>query len=564
MRIRPYFLRLGGMLVLGMAATAAQARDYHVDCSAGATQGAAGGSAATISSLDQLNKIRFGPGDRILFKRGSACYGSFQPQPGSSGRAGAPIVVGAYGDPAWPRPVIAAGCREALPDPDQRLTEAGKTPAGISPYRSLCTFDDGDVERAALHLRNVEYWDINTLELSNDGLAAGPRVGLLVELEDFGTAHHFHVNDVYVHHVHGYQQDVAGSEVAYKETGGILFNITRNGEKIGAKQKPSNFDDVLIANSEVYNINGIGVSNRSAWGCRSQGAPCGDYPPYKDRPDYLKDPATKAAGDYFPSTRLVIRNNKIHNIGGDAIIVRTAKAPLVESNLIHDVWMRSAGNSAGAWAINTDDALFQYNEVYGVRKRPGLNDGMAFDADLGTWNTLVRANFSHDNQGGLMLFCGCGTDGLGAQATTVHAVVENNLSLDDGHRIVFINGAAKGVVRNNLIVTRKPGIDAPLIESNKYPTKNEVSFTGNVLVDTRGTGTLLRVTPRTSSLADLHVSGNTFAGYHPDARLPGAAEANTYAPAASQDADALIEHWFATSGFREHRYMPVPQPGTVE
>uniref|UniRef100_UPI0025B7CDB8 AMIN domain-containing protein n=1 Tax=Aquabacterium sp. TaxID=1872578 RepID=UPI0025B7CDB8 len=68
--------------------------------------------------------------------------------------------------------------------------------------------------------------DIEGLELTNDGLEDGPRVGLLVQLEDFGTGHHYHVRDLYVHHVRGMPKDDQG--LVYKETGGILFNITRS------------------------------------------------------------------------------------------------------------------------------------------------------------------------------------------------------------------------------------------------------------------------------------------------------------------------------------------------
>jgi hypothetical protein len=67
-----------------------------------------------------------------------------------------------------------------------------------------------------------------------------------VQLEDFGTGSHYHVRAVYVHHVRGYLKDAPGSEHVYKETGGILFNITRH----GANQRKTRFDDVLVENSD--------------------------------------------------------------------------------------------------------------------------------------------------------------------------------------------------------------------------------------------------------------------------------------------------------------------------
>ncbi|WP_395407676.1 hypothetical protein ACHMW6_13880 [Pseudoduganella sp. UC29_106] len=200
-----------------------------VDCSASGTAGANGTRDQPIRSLDSLNAIRFTPGTHIYFKRGTTCYGSFKPAAGSSGAPGAAIVVDAYGDRSLPRPVIAAGCRDTAADPRQGETESQKTPSGISPYHSLCRKDDGVVRAAAVHLLNVVHWEINALELSNDGLAEAGRVGLLVQLEDFGTGSHYRINDVYVHHVHGYLEDRPGHSMPYKATGGILFHVTRDG-----------------------------------------------------------------------------------------------------------------------------------------------------------------------------------------------------------------------------------------------------------------------------------------------------------------------------------------------
>ena len=553
-------LRIGCAAVAWLTvASGALGATYHVDCGAVGENSAQGTGTELnpIRTLEQLNQVQLAPGARVLFKRGSVCYGTFRPAAGSSGAPGAPIVVDAYGPEALPRPVIAAGCRKSRSDPAQASTESAKTAGGISPYHSLCTYDNGPAVRAAIHLFNVQQWEINSLELSNDGLSDGPRVGLLVQLENFGTGSHYRINNLYVHHVRGFSNDTKGP-VMFKETGGILFNITRGTDRSAVPVK-TRFDDVLIENSEIYHVDAIGISNRSSWMCRTNGAPCADYLLPGETPAMLADPAVRAGIAYYASTRFVIRNNKIHDIGGDGIIVRTASAPRVESNLIYEGWMRVAGDSAGAWAINTDDALFQYNEVHGMRKRDKMGDGMAFDADLGTWNTVVRDNYSHDNEGGLMLFCGCGSDSMGNQGKAIGALVENNLSLNDGSRIITINGAEQGVVRGNLVVTNKPGLDVALIESNRYPGKNEVAFEGNQLIDAAGTGRLARLSHRPGSLADVRLSGNTMAGYSPEMEFAGeklvqGPQSNTFNAAGPQDIERAVARWFAGSAFSKNRY----------
>lgn len=539
-------LMLAGLGAAGQATAAAGKPVLHIDCAAASSAAADGSLQRPLNGLDQLNAIRFAPGTRILFKRGATCHGSFRPKAGSSGTADAPIVVDSYGSAAAPRAAIAAGCRVARPDPQQALTKASMRPEGVSPYYSLCTADDGIVNRAAVHLLNVEYWEINGLELSNDGLDEAGRVGLLVQLEDFGTGHHFRINDVYVHHVRGYLKDEPNRKLAYKSTGGILFEVTRDGELPGAKQKKTNFDDVLVENSEVYHVDGIGLSNRSAWLCRPRGAPCGDFPPYKGNLSYLTDPATEAATDFYPSTRLVFRNNKIHDIGGDGLIVRTALAPLVEANLLHDIWMRAPGNSAGAWAINTDGAVFQYNEVYGVRLPAGMADGMAFDADMGTRQTRIYANYSHDNAGGLMLFCACGKDGLGQQAMAESVVVERNLSINDRHRLILVAGLDSAVVSDNLIISDSA---TPLLESHDNGTIDVLEMRGNRFVSTGGSGTLYRPYSKSGSYARFVWRDNTFHGY------PASTQGGVATSTASVDVNSLVAQWFAATQFRQRGYQ---------
>lgn len=530
------------------AAHAAEPVTVRVDCS-GASP------APVVASLTRLNQMRFAPGTQILFRRGVTCYGSFAPQPGNSGTAAEPMVVGSYGDPAAGRAVIAAGCREAVADPDQALIERARTARGVSPYHSLCRGDGGAVARAAIHLYNVDHWEIEGLELTNDGLSEGARVGLLVQLEDFGAGRHYRVRDLYVHHVRGYLKDAPGSQHVYKETGGILFNVTRHKEQAGAKQRRTWFEDVLVERSEIFHVDAIGLSTRSAWMCRAGGAPCGDYPPYKTGVLALSD---AASDEYTPSTGIIFRNNHIHDIGGDGIVVRTASKPLVEANLLHDIWMRAAGNSAGAWAINTDAARFQYNEIHHVRYQepwePG--DGMAFDADLGTRDTQIVANYSHDNQGGFMLFCACGKDGLGNPSLATGSVVENNLSVNDSRRAIVFAGSQSAIIRHNLIVST--GVVSPAAENTGLGSMNAGDIRDNVFYHGGDAGTLWRAMNSALRYDDIRWSGNRFYGYQRSTEFSAPQffagdRQNSILPAASFDPDAAIKQWFASSAFEQHR-----------
>ena len=114
------------------------AATYHVDGAAGADDNSGLTPGQAWKSLDRVNRQVFMPGDQIRFKAGTHYIGQFKPQ--GSGRVidgkPAPIVVGKYGEGRRPR-----------------------------------IDGEGKVLDTVL-LRNVEYWEIQDLEVTNQGPAA--------------------------------------------------------------------------------------------------------------------------------------------------------------------------------------------------------------------------------------------------------------------------------------------------------------------------------------------------------------------------------------------------------
>jgi hypothetical protein len=80
-------------LTIAITSAPAQATSttYYVDCSA--SSAGTGSQAGPWNTLTAVNAAAFGPGDQILFRRGTTCTGQFAPQ--GSGSAGAPIVADA-------------------------------------------------------------------------------------------------------------------------------------------------------------------------------------------------------------------------------------------------------------------------------------------------------------------------------------------------------------------------------------------------------------------------------------------------------------------------------------
>ncbi|MEE8321304.1 MAG: hypothetical protein V3R68_05625, partial [Gammaproteobacteria bacterium] len=137
---------------------------YYVDNREGSDSNSGKSAENPWRTLDRVNAIIFQPGDKILFKADTRYQGRLKPQ-GSGGMIHGrpnPVIIDMYGDGGKP------------------LIEAG------------------GAHKAALYLYNVEYWEINNLEITNTGKQpkAG-RSGVYVHIKDFDTAHHIQLKNLH-------------------------------------------------------------------------------------------------------------------------------------------------------------------------------------------------------------------------------------------------------------------------------------------------------------------------------------------------------------------------------
>lgn len=385
------------------AAPAAVGAQYFVDCSA-PSAGTGLSEQAPFNSLGAVNALVLGPGDAVSFKRGSSCLGTLAPQ--GSGTSASPVSIGAYGSgPA--RPVI-----------------------------------NGNGATDTVLLKNIQGVEVRDLEVTNATLPASKRRGVFVNLENFGTANHVVLQNLYVH-------DIAGDDT--KDTmgsGGILASVT-------GTAKASNFDGLRILDNTVDTVDRSGISAvASVWAERTAvGSTTINYP-------------------WTANTGIVIRGNTVKNTGGDGIVTQTSKNALIEGNNVTGFQKRSAGYNAGIWPWNSDGAVFRYNEASGGQT---TRDGMAFDVDQGTDGTVFEYNYSHDNAGGFFLLCN-------ANGVVKNAVIRYNISQNDSYR-GFENcsgGIESASIYNNTIYIG-PGISQTVINENNGNARN-VTFRNNVVV----------------------------------------------------------------------------------
>jgi hypothetical protein len=338
-------------------------------------------------SLEKVNNTSFLPGDRILFKAGGIWNGQLNPK--GTGKLRHPILIGMYGKGS--KPSINGN--------------------GISGLKA-----------GTILLFNQDYWEIENLDISNKSDSSDIRFGILVRWHDYGTGQHVHIKNCDIHDVNGSMNNrFNGEAILVVATGSV---------------KQTNYNDILVENCSIKNIDRTGISIWSQWHIRNGMS-------FMDtiEPELYHN----STGPYMASTNVVIRSNQLENLGGDGMIVSCTKGALMEYNVICRANQRGTNPNAGMWPHNSDDAVMQYNEVYETRYS---GDGMGFDIDQLCNYNYSQYNYSHDNKGGFHLICGpSGKDGR-----STGNVVRYNISQNDKNTVFVFAGAVDStLIYNNTI-----------------------------------------------------------------------------------------------------------------
>jgi hypothetical protein len=268
-------------------------------------------------------------------------------------------------------------------------------------------------------LKNQEYWEIRNLEITNTGAAPGARRGVNLVAENFGELHHLYLQNLTIHDVNGVDSD--------KVNGGIHYHAIGD-------QKPSRFVDLRIEGNHISHVDRSGIFGWSTHWVRSR---------------------------WYPSLRVVIRNNVLDDIGGDGIVNVATDGALVEYNVVRRANQRSEGYNVGIWPWSADNTVVQFNEVSGTR---GQRDGEGFDSDWNSRNTIIQYNYSHDNDGGFLLICNDGSQDPKVSAGNTGTIVRYNISQNDHHRGINIAGPVRDtlIYNNTIYVGKEESVDLVL------------------------------------------------------------------------------------------------------
>lgn len=390
---------------------------YYVDSENGnADENATGTSKSdAFKTLEQVNAVNLQPGDQVRFKKGSVFNGEalhFTKE--DSGSADAPVVISTYGDESAARPKI-------------NTNGQGRWNLNYgNPLDNQNHKWKGEVSSCIL-IEDTEYIEINGLELTNNRATdkvpetdsngnvrdyndayAMDRTGVAGVAKDNGTVDHIVLNDLYIH-------DVTGNVYnKHMTNGGIYFIMEKPTNE--ATTGVARYNDVKIKNCYLDTVNrwGIAVGYTYQWGRFTNAS--------------LSDEVMSTYG----ASKVVIENNYLNNVGGDAITTMYCDNPLIQYNVSENAAKQinttdysrqqprldANGNetgkqdvgagrvAAGIWPWKCKNAIFQYNECFAtLNASSGNGDGQPWDADYGD-GTNYQYNYSHGNTASTIMFCG--------------------------------------------------------------------------------------------------------------------------------------------------------------
>ena len=390
---------------------------YYVDSENGnANKNATGTSKGdAFKTLKQVNAVNLQPGDQVRFKRGSVFNGEalhFTKE--DSGSADASVVISTYGDESAARPQI-------------NTNGQGRWNLNYgNPLDNQNHKWKGEVSSCIL-IEDTEYIEINGLELTNNRATdkvpetdsngnvrdyndayAMDRTGVAGVAKDNGTVDHIVLKDLYIH-------DVTGNVYnKHMTNGGIYFIMEKPTNE--ATTGVARYNDVKIKNCYLDTVNrwGIAVGYTYQWGRFTNAS--------------LSDEVMSTYG----ASKVVIENNYLNNVGGDAITTMYCDNPLIQYNVSENAAKQinktdysqqqpsldANGNetgkqdvgagrvAAGIWPWKCKNAIFQYNECFAtLNASSGNGDGQPWDADYGD-GTNYQYNYSHGNTASTIMFCG--------------------------------------------------------------------------------------------------------------------------------------------------------------
>ena len=346
---------------------------YYISISDGDDNNDGKSESKPFKNLGKINSITFSAGDKIKFKNGDSWKGYLKIR--GSGSSGSPIVIDSYGN-SNSKPVI-----------------------------------DGNGYQASVFLQNVEYIEINNLELKNeashrksDGTlrlmddstrnGMDERFGILVLRFGAGkNINHIKVSNVKISNIYPTPSNQNNKHKGY----GMRFESYNDGDI-------NYYDGITIDNVDISLTGHYGI--------------------------HIVNRMNGAQADYY-HRNIKITNSKFYDTGGSGIVMARSKNILVENSEFKGtgstkdsrMWERGSG----LWTYTCNDAVIQKNIFENAY---GPQDSFGAHIDWGCERVVVQYCLSKNNFGGFVEILG----------ENLNCGYRYNISIGDGTRTGAHNG----------------------------------------------------------------------------------------------------------------------------
>ena len=297
-----------------------------------------------------------------------------------------------------------------------------KYPICISNYGTgaLPKISQGPMQGIVVLLLNQDQWEIRHLEIDGGTAKTTQQVGgIQVQATTAGRVlNYIVISDCIIRNIQG--------SIKLYESCAIWVGVPGWNDNNGLT---TSFNDVLIQNNQIYQSDRCGIL---VW---TTAAPGG---------------ASQFQPGLIPSKNVIVRNNLLEDIGGDAILVLGSDKPLIERNVVRRCCIKSGNpiygtdynqSAAAIWVHHCEKGIMQYNAVYDCLKIGTNNDGMAYDFDFNCNGNILQYNYSRNNAGGFLLIMN----------TATNNIARYNISENDLNHVLFCVGSKfdKNLVYNN-------------------------------------------------------------------------------------------------------------------
>jgi hypothetical protein len=322
---------------------------YYVDCAAGNDANNGTSTATAWRTIGRAGQPTYGAGDQILLKRGC-------------------VWTGVSGTPE---------------------TFLAKGSGSVASRITLADYGTGDLPKIdaynaeAVKLENVQNWTVRNLDLTQHDQ--------MPQAMDSNNEHGKDVtqgSDAFMHPILLVRGLGASGVQACGEPCTVrnvtldtlrVHDGTWNGIYIvgGHYELTDNLygyiDNVVVQNSELWNNEKAGVE--------------------------FTDTYTKNIT--YGATNVQLLDSYLHHNGGDGVMMGPVNHGTIDGNdCSYNGWLRNA--RLGCWSWDSNDVVSQFNEAYhnmSAIHDSHTRDGGGFDLDLGTEDSVMQYDWSHDNEG---------------------------------------------------------------------------------------------------------------------------------------------------------------------